>query len=35
MMDAVDKADSAQYTESEILAPEGWTILNFLLDPSV
>lgn len=33
MMDAVDKADSAQYSESEILAPEGWTILNFLLDP--
>ena len=33
MMAAVDKADSAQYVESEILAPEGWTILNFLLDP--
>jgi hypothetical protein len=33
MMDAVDKADSAQFSESEILAPEGWTILNFILDP--
>jgi len=35
MMDAVDKADAAQYSESEILAPEGWTILNFLLDPRI
>ncbi|MGB0683314.1 MAG: exopolyphosphatase [Magnetovibrionaceae bacterium] len=33
LMDAVDKADSAQYTEDEILAPTGWTFLNFLVDP--
>ncbi len=33
MMDAVDKADSAQYSEADILAPEGWTMLNFLIDP--
>ena len=33
MMDAVDKADSAQYSEADILAPEGWTMLNFLMDP--
>ncbi len=32
LMDAVDKADSAQFTESEVLAPEGWTLLNFILD---
>lgn len=32
LMDAVDKADAAQYTETEVLAPEGWTLLNFLLD---
>ena len=33
MMAAVDKADSAQYTEEDILAPDPWTQLNFLLDP--
>ncbi|TCS61675.1 exopolyphosphatase [Varunaivibrio sulfuroxidans] len=33
LMDAVDKADSAQYSEEEILAPGPWTLLNFLLDP--
>lgn len=33
MMDAVDKADSAQYSERDILAPEGWTLLNFIIDP--
>lgn len=33
MMDAVDKADAAQYSEAEILAPQDWTMLNFLLDP--
>ena len=33
MMEAVDKADSAQYSEADILAPEGWTMLNFLIDP--
>lgn len=29
---AVDKADSADYSEEEIMAPEGWTLLNFILD---
>jgi nanoRNase/pAp phosphatase (c-di-AMP/oligoRNAs hydrolase) len=32
MMDAVDKADSAQFTEDEILNPQGWPLLNFLMD---
>ncbi|KQP36193.1 hypothetical protein [Pseudorhodoferax sp. Leaf274] len=32
MMEAVDKADSAQYVEDEILAPTGWVLLNYLMD---
>jgi len=32
LMEAVDKADSAQYTVEEILDPTGWTLLNFLMD---
>lgn len=32
MMDAVDKADSAQFTKPEILNPTGWVLLNFLMD---
>lgn len=32
MMMAVDQADSAQYSKADILAPEGWTLLNFLMD---
>ncbi len=30
---AVDKADSASYTEEDILAPDKWTMLNFIVDP--
>lgn len=33
LMEAVDKADSAQYSEEDILAPDPWTLLNFILDP--
>ena len=33
MMEAVDKADAAQFTESEILDPQGWILLSFLMDP--
>lgn len=33
LMEAVDKADSAQYSEEEILAPDRWTLLNFIMDP--
>lgn len=32
MMDAVDKGDSAQFSESEILNPQGWDLMNFLMD---
>ena len=33
MMSAVDKADAAQFSLDEILEPEGWVLLNFLMDP--
>ena len=32
MMQAVDKADSAQFSRAEILDPEGWVLLNYLMD---
>ena len=32
MMDAVDKSDSAQFSEDEILNPTGWVLLNYLMD---
>jgi nanoRNase/pAp phosphatase (c-di-AMP/oligoRNAs hydrolase) len=32
LMEAVDRADSAQYTIEEILDPQGWTLLNYLMD---
>ncbi|MGB7183271.1 MAG: exopolyphosphatase [Burkholderiaceae bacterium] len=32
MMEAVDKADSAQFSRDEILAPDGWVLLNYLMD---
>jgi len=32
MMTAVDKADSGQFTRDEILHPDGWPLLNFLVD---
>ncbi len=32
MMDAVDKADSAQFSRAEILQPNGWVLLNYLMD---
>ncbi len=32
MMDAVDKADSAQYVQDEILDPKDWVLLNYLMD---
>jgi nanoRNase/pAp phosphatase (c-di-AMP/oligoRNAs hydrolase) len=32
LMRAVDQADSADYTLEDILRPEGWTLLNFLMD---
>ncbi len=33
MMEAVDKADSAQFSLEEILDPQDWVLLNFLMDP--
>ena len=32
MMAAVDKGDSADFTMDEVLHPEGWVLLNFLMD---
>jgi len=33
LMDAVDKGDSADFTLDEILHPEGWVLLHYLMDP--
>ncbi|MFN3827262.1 MAG: exopolyphosphatase [Micavibrio sp.] len=32
MMSAVDKADSASFTREDILDPQGWELLSFLMD---
>ncbi len=32
IMDAANKIDSAQLTEAEILDPQGWVLLGFLMD---
>jgi nanoRNase/pAp phosphatase (c-di-AMP/oligoRNAs hydrolase) len=32
MMDAVDQADSARFTVDEVLNPQGWVLLSFLMD---
>ena len=32
LMTAVDQADSADYSLSDILKPTGWTLLNYLMD---
>ncbi|MEL6343100.1 MAG: exopolyphosphatase [Myxococcota bacterium] len=33
MMAAVDQADSAQYDMDDVLHPQKWALLNFLMDP--
>ena len=33
LMAAVDKGDSADFTMEEILHPEGWVLLHYLMDP--
>jgi nanoRNase/pAp phosphatase (c-di-AMP/oligoRNAs hydrolase) len=33
MMAAVDKADAAQFDRNDILNPEAWVLLSFLMDP--
>lgn len=32
MMEAVDKGDAAQFNQEEILHPDGWVLMNFLMD---
>ncbi len=32
MMNAVDKADAAQFTREDVLNPQGWELLSFLMD---
>lgn len=32
LMQAVDKSDSAQFSREEILSPEGWVLLSFIMD---
>ena len=32
MMEAVDKGDSAQFSEDEIVDAKGWALLNYLMD---
>ncbi|MBN2895070.1 MAG: exopolyphosphatase [Campylobacterales bacterium] len=32
MMEAVDKADAAQFDREDILEPKGWELLSFLMD---
>jgi len=32
MMDAANKADSAQFNKEDILEPKGWELLSFLMD---
>jgi nanoRNase/pAp phosphatase (c-di-AMP/oligoRNAs hydrolase) len=33
MIAAVDKADSADFTRDDVLDPQGWSMLSFLMDP--
>ena len=32
IMDAVDKADNADFTKQDIMEPEGWELLSFIMD---
>jgi nanoRNase/pAp phosphatase (c-di-AMP/oligoRNAs hydrolase) len=32
MMEAVDRGDSAQFNLQQVLSPQGWDLLNFLMD---
>ncbi len=32
MMEAVDRADSADFTRDDVLEPKGWALLSFLMD---
>ncbi|WP_353571906.1 exopolyphosphatase [Candidatus Albibeggiatoa sp. nov. BB20] len=33
MLEAVDKADAAQFSREEILFPQRWVLLNYIMDP--
>jgi nanoRNase/pAp phosphatase (c-di-AMP/oligoRNAs hydrolase) len=33
LLEAVDKTDSANLTQDEILNPQGWILLSFIMDP--
>jgi nanoRNase/pAp phosphatase (c-di-AMP/oligoRNAs hydrolase) len=33
ILEAVDKADAAKFSQDEILDPNGWILLSFLMDP--
>lgn len=33
ILEAVDKADSANFTKEEILNPKDWVLLNYMMDP--
>src|SRR5688572_22761147 len=33
LLEFVDKADAAKFSEQEILDPHGWILLSFLMDP--
>jgi nanoRNase/pAp phosphatase (c-di-AMP/oligoRNAs hydrolase) len=32
ILEAVDKADSARFTRDDVLSPQGWELLSFLMD---
>ena len=32
IMEAVDKGDSAKFTQDEVMSPSGWNLLNFIMD---
>ncbi len=32
LMEAVDKGDAARFSRDEVLEPQGWVLLNFLMD---
>lgn len=32
MMEAVDRGDSADFTQEQVLNPKGWDLMNFLMD---
>ena len=33
LMDAVDRADCTNFSKEDILNPQGWVLLNYLMDP--